>query len=436
MSIKSNEARCTSCHAGYGWKDKNFDFTSEKNVDCLVCHEQTGTYKKFPTGAGHPVSEPKKFGGKMFYPPNWNKVAQSVGRPDRKNCGTCHFYGGGGDGVKHGDLDSSLYNPSQQLDVHMSEEGGDFTCVRCHTTEAHSIAGRCYKKPAYEERKSLIDDDQIKRISCVSCHTTTPHKPGHKANDHTDMVACQSCHIPEFARVNPTKMWWDWSKAGRLNEKGKPILTEGKYGKHSYHGKKGEFRWEKNVVPEYDWFNGSLEYHLFTEKFDPANAPIELNKVQGSREDPRALIYPFKIHRAKQPYDTKLNKFVNVHLFGKDKDAYWKSYDWQRAITAGMDYMGLPYSGEFDFIETKYHFPITHMVAPKEDSLACNQCHADNARLAQLTGFYMPGRDKNVLVDTIGWLAVIGSLGGVGIHAALRRRFAKKRQTNGGAGHE
>jgi hypothetical protein len=27
ISILSNEPRCTSCHAGYGWKDKDFDFT-------------------------------------------------------------------------------------------------------------------------------------------------------------------------------------------------------------------------------------------------------------------------------------------------------------------------------------------------------------------------------------------------------------------------
>ena len=108
MSIASNEARCTSCHAGYGWKDQNFDFTDQTKVDCLVCHEQTGTYKKFPAGAGNPVKEPKVFKGnkKAYHPPDWNKVAQSVGRPARKNCGTCHFFGGGGDGVKHGDLDS------------------------------------------------------------------------------------------------------------------------------------------------------------------------------------------------------------------------------------------------------------------------------------------------------------------------------------------
>jgi len=58
INIQSNEPRCTSCHAGYGWKNKDFDFSKSENVDCLVCHEQTGTYVKFPTGSGHPVKTP------------------------------------------------------------------------------------------------------------------------------------------------------------------------------------------------------------------------------------------------------------------------------------------------------------------------------------------------------------------------------------------
>jgi hypothetical protein len=93
-------------------------------VDCLVCHEQTGTYKKFPTMAGYPVTNATMFEGKTeFLPPDYNAVAQSVGRPGRTNCGTCHFYGGGGDAVKHGDLDSSMAMPNKQLDVHMGTDG-------------------------------------------------------------------------------------------------------------------------------------------------------------------------------------------------------------------------------------------------------------------------------------------------------------------------
>ena len=36
ITPQSNFAYCTSCHVGYGWKDTNFDFTVEENVDCLV----------------------------------------------------------------------------------------------------------------------------------------------------------------------------------------------------------------------------------------------------------------------------------------------------------------------------------------------------------------------------------------------------------------
>jgi hypothetical protein len=46
-NVASNEARCTSCHAGDGWEDTaSFDFTDETAVDCLVCHDTTGDYMK------------------------------------------------------------------------------------------------------------------------------------------------------------------------------------------------------------------------------------------------------------------------------------------------------------------------------------------------------------------------------------------------------
>ena len=431
MNIQSNEARCTSCHAGYGWKDNNFDFSDPTKVDCLVCHEQTGTYKKFPAGAGNPVSEPKVFKGnkKTYYPPEWNKVAQSVSRPSRKNCGTCHFFGGGGDGVKHGDLDSSLFKPSKALDVHMGLDGQNFDCVRCHSTTLYNIAGRVYTTPAFEHRKSLIEDDLASKITCESCHSSAPHKSNNKANDHTDKVACQSCHIPEFARVNPTKMWWDWSTAGK-KKNGKPYAEKGPFGKAVYVTKKGDFVWEKNVVPEYYWFNGSMNHLTVKDTIDPSK-PVAMNWPVGGPEDENSRIFPFKVHRGKQPYD-KINKNLTIlHLFPKgkkDKDAYWKGYDWNRAIASGQKYAGLPCSGEYDFVETKYVFPTTHMVAPKDNVVACGECHTRNdSRLANLTnGIYMPGRDHNKWINTIGWIAVLSSLVGVTFHG-LGRLFSNTR---------
>jgi len=61
IALPSNEPRCTSCHAGYGWKDASFDFGKAESVDCLVCHDTTGSYKKFPTAAGHPAYKDIEF---------------------------------------------------------------------------------------------------------------------------------------------------------------------------------------------------------------------------------------------------------------------------------------------------------------------------------------------------------------------------------------
>lgn len=429
VSLHSNEPRCTSCHIGYGWKDKTFDFSAEERVDCLICHEQTGTYVKFPVGAGNPVPKPKKFpgNGKMYYPPDWNKVAQSVGRPTRRNCGVCHFFGGGGEGVKHGDLDSSMFKPNKSLDVHMDIGGENFNCTRCHTTEKHSISGRCYKTPASDDRRSLLDFDLIKRITCYSCHTEKPHKPGIKANDHTDKVACQTCHIPTFARVNSTKMWWDWSQAGKKTEDGRPIVKKTN-GRPVYHTKKGAFRWEKNVEPEYYWFNGVIRNVLLTDKIDPGKV-VKLNYPEGSYDDPDARIYPFKVHRGKQPYDRVNKTMVVPKLFGpKGTGSYWTEYNWKKAIAAGMDYAGLSFSGDYGFAETEYLFQTTHMVAPKEDALSCTECHSKEGRLAKLNGFYMPGRDAHGALNVIGWAAVVIALLGILLHGT-GRVIAKARRS-------
>jgi octaheme c-type cytochrome (tetrathionate reductase family) len=428
INASSNEPRCTSCHAGYGWKDNTFDFTDQTKVDCLVCHESTGTYKKFPSGAGHPAKVTKVFKSnkKTYHPPEWNKVAQSVGLPGRKNCGTCHFYGGGGDGVKHGDLDSSLIKPDKHLDVHMGTDGQNFTCTRCHSTSEHHIAGRIYTRPAAESKTSLIEDDLTSKITCVSCHGRTPHQHNAKANDHTDRVACQSCHIPKFARINPTKMHWDWSAAGKMKD-GKPYTVKDEFGKPAYMSKKGEFKWEKNVVPEYFWYNGSIDHLTLKDTIDPS-VEVAVSKPAGDMTDEKSFIFPFKVHRGKIPYDKINKKLVAPHLFPKDKTdkaAYWKGFDWNAAIRYGQEYSNLPYSGEYDFVQTSYVFPITHMVAPRDNVLACTECHIrDTGRLANLAGFYMPGRNHVALMDWVGWILVAGSFIGVALHG-LGRFFTR-----------
>ncbi len=416
---RMNDQSCADCHPG--WKGK------EAGINCLNCHSQkkvnwSEAFEDYTAFSQSNDPEEKELAQEIQK--EIRSAAQSIGRPTRQNCGECHFKGGGGDGVKHGDLDSSLAKPNRILDVHMGLDGQDFKCTRCHTTVNHNVAGRIYSKPAFTERKSLIQDDLTAKISCESCHGNTPHQKGDKANDHTDKVACQSCHIPEFARVLPTKMSWDWSQAGKLKD-GKPYKEKGPEGTIDYMSIKGAFTWQKNVRPEYAWFNGSMQTMTVKDTIDPSKT-VAVSAPTGSPDDPHSRIFPFKVHRGKQPYDKVNKNFVAPLLSGPD--GYWTTLDWKRSISKGMGFMEVPYSGEFDFVPTTYHFPTTHMVAPKENVVSCVQCHVrQGGRLADIAGVYMPGRDRSKPLDLLGWVAILGALIGVGIHG-LGRVFTTGRR--------
>ena len=61
------------------------------------------------------------------------------------------------------------------------------------------------------------------------------------------------------------------------------------------------------------------------------------------------------------------------------------------------------------------------MVAPKDKAVACTECHtSQDSRLANLKGFYMPGRDRVKWLDIMGWMAVLSALAGVVLHGIGR----------------
>jgi hypothetical protein len=291
-------------------------------------------------------------------------VAQNVGDTSRQTCGACHFYGGGADAVKHGDLDSSLTNPDFALDVHMDADGLNFSCTTCHNTDGHLLEGTRYSMSSTDEE------------TCETCHTAEPHNY-EILNQHLERISCQTCHIPEFARGGiATKTWWDWSKAGIFDADGNSQIIKDDEGHTIYDSRKGEFEYGENVVPEYIWFNGDVEYTLLADTIDPTNI-LTINPPGGSRDDETSRIWPMKIFLGIQPYDMDNNTLVIPHLFGSDSAAYWKSFEWDAAIEAGMAYAGAPYSGNYDFIETQMYWPITHMIAPVEEALTCLNCHTE-----------------------------------------------------------
>jgi octaheme c-type cytochrome (tetrathionate reductase family) len=344
ISSVGNERGCTKCHAGYGWADASFDFEKVDNVDCLVCHEHSGAYVKGPAGMPTPTTD-------------LLAAAKSVGTPMRDNCLTCHAYGGGGQAVKHGDIDSSLAHPTAEEDVHMGRLG--FLCVDCHGAPDHQLRGRAFS----------VSVEDAHGVACTDCHAKPEHKDA-RLNAHVATLACQACHVPAFAGKVPTKATWDWSKAGDATRKEDP---------HHYLKIKGEFTYEQDAVPEYRWFNGTTGRYLLGDRIEDPETPTVLNPPQGSITDRSARIWPFKVHRGKQPYDVG-NRYLFPPVTG-GKDGYWTNFDWDQAFQLGAKASKISYSGSYGFARTEMYWPLTHMVPPKEKALACTDCHGESTRL-------------------------------------------------------
>lgn len=401
ISVAGNELACAKCHTGFGLNSvENFNFMDPTNVDCLSCHDNSEEYIKGSGSAGLPAENV-----------DLTAVAKSVGRPIISNCGTCHFYGGGGNNVKHGDLEEALYTADRDLDVHMAVTGLNMSCVDCHTAESHQIKGKMYS----------VSSENINRLFCEDCHTNTPHL-SEMLNIHGARISCQTCHIPTYAKENPTKLTWKWSDAGML-ENGDPYQVNDSTGQHTYLSIKGSFEWGSDLVPEYVWFNGNAQHYLLGDKVDTTAGPIQVNKLLGSHEDPNSKIVPVKVHRGDQIFDTEYLTLIQPKLYGEavGDSAYWQDFDWTTAAAAGMREVGLPYSGKHTFIETEMYWPINHMVAPATSALQCQDCHTRyNGRLESLTGFYMPGRDRNHFLDSFGNWVILLTVFGVMIHGSLR----------------
>ena len=348
LGVQSNWPACTTCHAGYGWKDKTFDFNNPNNIDCLVCHDSTGDYRKKGGTGGLP--DPSV---------NLLHVAQKVGRPNRANCGTCHFRGGGGNAVKHGDLDNSLMHPNSRLDVHMGKN--NMVCVDCHKTKGHQIPGRAISVGVTDEN----------RVSCTDCHDAKPHSDN-RLNAHTDRVACQTCHIPHMGDKDGTKLNWKWSEAGD-GERAKRINN-----KHAYMKIKGKFVWKYGAKPEYYWWNGTSSRYMVGDKMDPSKV-TKIAYPLGDRKDPKAKIWPFKVHRGNQPYDKQNKIFLIPNLFGPE--GYWTKFDWDLALRNGSKVTGQPFSGEYGFANTEMYWPLSHMVQTKDRALTCRDCHGEGGRM-------------------------------------------------------
>jgi len=370
IAIPSNEGRCTVCHIGVGYADETFDFNDPAGVDCLVCHDNTGTYVKGTTTAGRPVDGL-----------DWVAIGAGIGMPGREQCGSCHYSAGGGDNVKHGDLAVNLNETTREYDVHMGIDGANFACQECHRTDAqHGIGGM----PLHS-----VDEGDMQ--ACADCHDGPLHTAAPLVEEVIrthPTLSCQVCHIPAIARFRSTKTEWYWATAGDPNRVPQDVGD----GRFDYDRKKGDFVWSMNVRPTLRRHDGSYNRTVIgvsdTYTQDPTpEDPVVLGEPAAPKDPALAgatRIYPFKKMVGNQPADPVNKRVIVPHLFGTKggPNPYWGRFDWSLALSEGAAYTGVPFSGTYSFVDTVMYLAVNHEVGPRENALGrggCFDCHGLDA---------------------------------------------------------
>lgn len=348
------------------------------------------------------------------------KAAQTAHRTDRNTCLNCHARAAAADGAKRGDISSANVAPPVALDVHMSPQAGgvNLTCSNCHNVNASVTNGVATSAHRIKGRGVDLRANDAPRFTCdnAGCHTSTPHgnvTNGTQINRHTGRVACQTCHIPTYAKVvtNP-----DGTTSGIPTETvrnwGKPNLSQ-----TACNGRGGWLPEElkgSNLRPTYAWFNGFSEIYYKGEKLDlldttgrtkaltvdmaavlemtPGTKGYVMGKPNGDVRDATAKIYPMKEHWGKLAVNDATNEIVPQSTF-----EFFRSGSWCRSVAKGLGQtneeiditcpqQNSPLPAGTSEVPVHTYQTLNHGVERQANALGagnqCNHCHAGNGNTA------------------------------------------------------
>jgi hypothetical protein len=342
---------CGSCHIGLGAAPTA---TNSENIDCLLCHQKD--YKRVKVAG---VFQPDTVNMTI----TMDQALKTLHRPVRANCLQCHAKAGGGDAVKRGDIAlANATTTDRNYDVHMASTGGNIVCQQCHTFTGHKVAGRG------------TDIRPLDSTVAVSCSTSTCHPgksgaSGHTTtavNRHVNRVACQTCHIPTYAKnaadtaateATETHRTWVTSEWNATLGRWEPTPTKA-----------------NNLKPVYRHWNGTSWGSNLKDAatYDSSLAVYLISRPEGVISDTTTAtkLYPFKYKTADQPYAASLRM-----LIGLSTASYFADGVYDTAVKAGLVNMGYASTTPYTTVKTGEFQVLNHQVSPKANALACTSCH-------------------------------------------------------------
>lgn len=383
---------CAQCHPGGGvLKPYGLD------VDCLICHQKSGY--KGGSGIGTPAGLDRH--GRMVTSNGarltslmmagadvagdmsrldlsgiataaMDGVPLRVGKPGPDNCNFCHWRTDGKRGTRYGTF------RGEPTDVHYA---GGMRCQECHVTEKHRIGkGRILDAIGTPDERGTM-------YTCADCHGEYPHG-GPQADDidiHLTRLACETCHIPRTYPAAKRINWlpgmdmekmmktYSWMMPiARLMGMATPerMTLQIKEMVDCYKAMKAPgFR------PAYAWYN-------------PDRICVDIPHPRASRDDENARIWPFNVVQTAFFSDGQTPAAV------ADPDGFVNSHPVPKAFVARaggggdrdttLEEMRRWENGRYaDAIirEPPMYFQQFHSIAPADEALGCNDCHAPDGRL-------------------------------------------------------
>lgn len=358
--ILGNWEACGACHIGQGGvpdPTENPSLAQLADIDCLVCH-QVAYRRVRQAGRWAPDT--------LAMALSLDEAVRRVHRPQRANCLACHARSGGADGAKRGDLTLAQARTfDRELDVHMALEAGNLRCQACHTVQGHRFAG---------QGVDLRATDLDREVRCAACHPLRDTPGGHATpavNRHVARVACQSCHIPFYAREafdspagGATETHRTWVDIADPAPPFRPAETRA-----------------SQLVPRYRFWDRHSTNALLRDSvsMDPATGAYPGARPRGRVDDPPGVsrIFPFKVHTAEQPLRPASGELVPL-----DARIFAATGDGDAAAAAGLVSMGYPPGEPFCWVRTDAYQLLSHQVAPAYMVLRCGDCHGASARLS------------------------------------------------------
>ena len=265
----------------------------------------------------------------------------------------------------------------------MNTANADLNCQACHVFKAHKTIGK---------GSDLRPTDDIARgseVSCPTCHSDKITADGHdlaRINDHVARVACQTCHIPSYARVT-TEVHRDW----RNNYEGSP--ADGTSGPgHPLTLKQAD------LIPTYKFWNRKSDNYLLGDDAsrtrDPELGTYPTSRPMGTITDVGSKLFPFKYKTAYQPKTS-----VDHRLIALDTYEYLKvSGNADAAVKKGLEAMGYSAAEPYEWVLTDTYQLLNHGISPASGALQCGDCHGAGAQmdLSGELGYRLRGSESAV----------------------------------------